>query len=69
MISDDRGRAMIPDYGGHAMIANYEAAAIVAAVTCCGSVVCGNENQTGGERDCNSSQCPDTSIHGKAPLL
>jgi hypothetical protein len=69
MISDDHGRAMIADHGWHAMIANHEAAAIVAAVTCCGSVVCGNENQTGGERDGNSGQCRDTSIHGRAPLL
>ena len=38
------------------MIAHHEAAAIVAAVTCCGSVVGGNENQTGGERDGNSGQ-------------
>ena len=68
MISDDHGRAMITHDGWRAMIANHEAAAIVAAVTCCGSVVCGNENQTGGERDGNSGECRDTSIHGRAPL-
>jgi hypothetical protein len=65
VISDDHGRAMIADHGWHAMIANHEAAALVAAVTCCGSVVCGNENQTGGERDGNSGQCRDASIHGR----
>ena len=54
MISDDHGRAVIADDGWHAVIANHEAAAIVAAVTGCGSVVCGNENQTGGKRDGNS---------------
>jgi hypothetical protein len=44
MISDGHGRAMIADHGWHAMIANREAAAVVTAVTCCDSIVCGNEN-------------------------
>jgi hypothetical protein len=69
MVSDNGLCSMISDRYGCAMIANREAAAIVAAVTCCGSVVCYNENQTGGERDGNSGQCRDTSIHGWAPLL
>jgi hypothetical protein len=56
MISDDHGRAMITHEGWHAMIANHEATAIVAAVACCGSVVCSNERQGGRERDGNSGQ-------------
>ena len=56
MIADDHGRAIIADH---------EAAAIVTAVTCCGSVVCGNETQTDGERDSNSGHCRNTSIHGR----
>jgi hypothetical protein len=56
MISDDHGRAMITHDGWHAMIANHEATAIVAAVACCGSVVCSNESQGGRERDGNSGQ-------------
>jgi hypothetical protein len=65
MISDDHGRAMIAHDGCRAMIANHEATAVVAAVTSGRSVVCGNKSQTGGERDGNSGQCRDTSIHGR----
>jgi hypothetical protein len=43
MISDDHGRAMIAHDGCRAMVASHEATAIVAAVTGCGSFVCGNK--------------------------
>jgi hypothetical protein len=64
MVSDNGLCPMISDDHGRAMISDHEAAAIVATVTCCGSLVCGKENQTGGERDGSSGQCRDTSIHG-----
>jgi hypothetical protein len=44
MISNDHRRTMITNHRWHAMIAHHEAAAIVAAVTCCGSIVYGNES-------------------------
>lgn len=69
MIPDDHGRAMITHDGWRAMVSDHETAAIVAAVASRRSVVGGNENQTGGERDGNSGRCCDTSFHEWAPLL
>jgi hypothetical protein len=69
MIPDDHGRAMITHDGWRAMVADHETAAIVAAVASRRSVVGGNENQTGGERDGNSGRCCDTGFHEWAPLL
>jgi hypothetical protein len=68
MVSDHWFCPMISDDHRRTMIAHHEAAAIVAAVTRCSSVVCDNENQTGGERGGNSGQCCSTRLHGRAPL-
>jgi hypothetical protein len=69
MITHDGWRAMVTHDGWRAMVSDHETAAIVAAVASRRSVVGGNENQTGGERDGNSDRCCDTGFHEWAPLL
>jgi len=68
MVSDYRGCSMISDDHRSTMITHYEATAIVAAVACCGCVVCGTKNQTGGECESNSGKHCSAGFHGRTPL-